>query len=166
MNHCGRLLGFTVEFGRYQGTQSEIGHDGLWHSPTGFSVVVEVKTTDAYSIQTAPRPGPWGVRRRPARREPESDSIVAQKLTNQLRVASVDTLLSLAELVEDTDMMHEEVVAVLRPGGPVVDDLVKLLARVASQGQVGPTDADTTTPVSGSAPSAPETPQTWTICSS
>src|SRR5712692_11816846 len=52
-------------------------------------------------------------------------------------------------------MTHEEVLAVLRPGGPVVDDLVKLLARLASQGQVGPTNAETTTPVSGAVTVAP-----------
>src|SRR5438093_6385843 len=34
MNHCGRLLGFAVEFGRYQGLQNQPGHDGAWKSPT------------------------------------------------------------------------------------------------------------------------------------
>ena len=54
VNHCGRLLGFGVEFGRYQGVPSEIGHDGLWKSPSSGDVIIpEVKTTDAYAVQTA-----------------------------------------------------------------------------------------------------------------
>jgi hypothetical protein len=54
VNHCGRLLGFQVEFGRYQGVSNETGHDGLWKSPsTGFAIVPEIKTTDAYTIKTS-----------------------------------------------------------------------------------------------------------------
>src|SRR3989442_10539819 len=44
VNHCGRRLGFAVEFGRYQGVSNAIGNDGLWKSPpSGFFVVPEVK---------------------------------------------------------------------------------------------------------------------------
>jgi hypothetical protein len=32
VNHTGRLIGFDVEFGRYQGVRGEIGHDGLWRA--------------------------------------------------------------------------------------------------------------------------------------
>jgi len=54
VNHCGRLLGFQVEFRRYQGVRNAVGHDGLWKSPsTGFFVVPEIKTTDAYTVKTA-----------------------------------------------------------------------------------------------------------------
>jgi hypothetical protein len=42
-----------VTFGRYSGVQNEIGFDGHWVSPTGFHVVVEVKTTEVYAINTA-----------------------------------------------------------------------------------------------------------------
>ncbi len=49
---CGILLGFAVEYGRYRGVQWQIGHDGFWTSPTGKHVVVEVKTTDTYTVQT------------------------------------------------------------------------------------------------------------------
>ena len=50
VNQIGRRLGFKVEDGRYRGTSSEIGHDGLWNSPVGNTIIVEVKTTDAYRI--------------------------------------------------------------------------------------------------------------------
>ena len=49
VNEIGRRLGFEVENGRYQGVRNEIGFDGIW-SAEGQSIVVEVKTTDAYSI--------------------------------------------------------------------------------------------------------------------
>jgi len=48
INEVGIRLGFRVEQGRYRGVQGEIGFDGLWVSPDGFAIVVEVKTTDAY----------------------------------------------------------------------------------------------------------------------
>ena len=50
VNEIGRRLGFEVENGRYQGVKNEIGFDGIW-SADGESIVVEVKTTDAYSIK-------------------------------------------------------------------------------------------------------------------
>jgi hypothetical protein len=53
VNQVGKRLGFTVKNGRYRGTKKDIGHDGLWHFPDGHSVVVEVKTTDAYRIDTS-----------------------------------------------------------------------------------------------------------------
>lgn len=50
VNELGRRLDYEVANGRYQGSQSKIGNDGLWLSPEGHHLVVEVKTTDAYSI--------------------------------------------------------------------------------------------------------------------
>lgn len=50
VNQAGRRLGFRVVDGRYRGTQNHIGHDGIWASPDGDQIVVEVKTTDAYRI--------------------------------------------------------------------------------------------------------------------
>jgi len=51
VNQVGRRLGFKVIDGRYRGTTVHIGHDGLWRFPDGHTVVVEVKTTDAYRIK-------------------------------------------------------------------------------------------------------------------
>jgi DNA mismatch endonuclease (patch repair protein) len=50
INEVGTRLGFRVEKGRYRGTPGEIGFDGLWISPDGNAIIVEVKTTDAYRI--------------------------------------------------------------------------------------------------------------------
>jgi hypothetical protein len=53
INEVGRRLGFGVEDGLYQGNRSDIGFDGLWSLPSNHHVIVEVKTTDAYRIDTA-----------------------------------------------------------------------------------------------------------------
>jgi hypothetical protein len=50
VNELGHRLDNAVTNGRYQGTVSSIGFDGIWLSPDGQAVVVEVKTTDAYRI--------------------------------------------------------------------------------------------------------------------
>lgn len=53
VNEVGRRLGFRVSNGNYQGRPGVVGYDGLWTLPTNHSVVVEVKTTDAYRIDTS-----------------------------------------------------------------------------------------------------------------
>lgn len=50
VNELGRRLDYDVENGLYQGKRGAIGFDGLWQLPDGHSLVVEVKTTDAYRI--------------------------------------------------------------------------------------------------------------------
>jgi hypothetical protein len=50
VNELGRRLDYTVENGRYQGTTNAVGFDGMWQSPEGHSLIIEVKTTDAYRI--------------------------------------------------------------------------------------------------------------------
>ena len=50
VNQIGKRLGYTVSDGRYRGSPNQVGFDGLWKFPDGHTVVVEVKTTDAYRI--------------------------------------------------------------------------------------------------------------------
>jgi hypothetical protein len=50
INQIGIRLGFKIEYGLYQGRQNSIGFDGIWTSDEDYSIVVEVKTTDAYRI--------------------------------------------------------------------------------------------------------------------
>jgi len=50
INELGRRLDYQVTNGRYQGTVNSIGHDGIWLSPEGHTIIAEVKTTDAYRI--------------------------------------------------------------------------------------------------------------------
>jgi len=50
VNELGRRLDYKVVNGRYQGTVSEIGFDGIWVSPEGHTIIAEVKTSDAYRV--------------------------------------------------------------------------------------------------------------------
>ena len=50
VNQIGKRLGYSVVDGRYRGSANKVGFDGLWKFPDGHTVVVEVKTTDAYRI--------------------------------------------------------------------------------------------------------------------
>lgn len=50
INQIGSRLGFKIEHGLYRGKQTEIGYDGIWTSKENYSIIVEVKTTDAYRI--------------------------------------------------------------------------------------------------------------------
>ena len=50
VNQVGSRLGFKVKDGLYRGTVRAVGYDGLWRSPEGRSLIVEVKTTDVYRV--------------------------------------------------------------------------------------------------------------------
>lgn len=50
VNEIGVRMGATATHGRYRGTKKHTGFDGLWKFPSGQSIVIEVKTTDAYRI--------------------------------------------------------------------------------------------------------------------
>ena len=50
INQIGTRLSFTVENGLYRGNQNDIGFDGIWTSKEGYSIILEVKTTDAYRM--------------------------------------------------------------------------------------------------------------------
>jgi len=152
VNHLGQFLEFEVTFGRYHGIQGQLGFDGLWKSPTGFHIVIEVKTTEVYTIKTATLVGyvdglisekgipNWDnalglyVVGRP---DPEirqlENAIVAEKRTHQIRIISVESLLSLAEMMNEYDISHENILAIMRPSGPKIDSVVDLMARLVAQ---------------------------------
>jgi len=156
INHLGRLLGFEVTFGRYRGIPGQIGFDGHWNSPASFHIVVEVKTTEVYAVKASTLVGyvdelisekkipSWDhalglyIVGRP---DPEirqlENAIVAEKRTQQLRIVSVDSLLSLAEMMNDYDVEHGDILAVLRPSGPTIDLVVDLMDRLVSSAQSG-----------------------------
>lgn len=50
VNQVGTRLGFSVEPGRYRGGKTHVGNDGLWRSPDGHALVIEIKTTDTYRV--------------------------------------------------------------------------------------------------------------------
>ena len=111
-----------------------------------------LKTTDTYAIKTATLVGyidqlisekrisSWenalGLyivgRPDPELRQLEN-AIVAERRTHQLRVMSVESLLSLAEIMSDYDVRHEDILFLLRPSGPGIDALVDLIARLVAQ---------------------------------
>lgn len=149
VNHTAWLIGFEVDFGRYQGVQGAIGYDGIWRSGE-FAIVVEVKTTDVYAVRTdtllgymnrlvsdhrvADREhvlGLYVVGRAEAALTQLKNAILAERHTQQLRVITVESLLSIAELVQDEWISPDEAVILLKPTSPLVDDTVRLLARVA-----------------------------------
>jgi hypothetical protein len=151
VNRLGQFLGFDVTFGRYQGVVGKLGFDGYWASPAGFHVVAEVKTSEVYAVKTSALvgyvDGLISERQIPAwdvalglyvvgRPDPEvgtlEHAIVAERRTHQLRVVSVESLLSLAELLQDYDVTHDDILAVLRPSSPTVDAIVDLLARLVA----------------------------------
>jgi hypothetical protein len=130
--------------------QGAIGYDGLWRSGD-LAIVVEVKTTDAYAVRTdtllgyihrlisdhrvADREhvlGLYVVGRAEAALTQLKNAILAERHTQQLRVITVESLLSIAELVQDERISQDEAVVLLKPTSPLVDDTVRLLARVAA----------------------------------
>jgi hypothetical protein len=155
VNHLGRFLGFKVTFGRYQGVRGKIGFDGHWISPTGFHIVGEVKTTDAYAIKTNTLVGyvdelisekqvsSWDqalglyiVGRPDSDLRQLENAIVAERRTHQLRVISTESLLSLVEMMNEYKITHEEILPLLRPSGPRIDPIVDLMARLIAERRV------------------------------
>jgi hypothetical protein len=163
VNYIGHFLGFDVTYGRYKGVLNRLGFDGLWHSPSGFYIVVEVKTTDTYTISISilmsyidkliseerriPNRevvmGLFVVGRPDAEMRQLDNAIVAEKRTNELRIMTVDALLSLAELMQQYGLKHADILRVLQPSGPTIDWVVNLMTRMVSE---HPSDAETPTP--------------------
>ena len=152
VNHLGSLLEFEVKFGRYHGVKGEIGFDGHWKSPSGSHIVVEVKTTEAYTIKTSTLVGYVNEliseEKIPTRDDalglyvvgkpdPEisqlANAIIAQKRIDQLRIISVESLLNLAEMMNEYEINHEDILAILLPSGPRVDPVVEMMARAVAQ---------------------------------
>lgn len=151
VNHAARLIGFDVQFGRYQGAQGGIGFDGIWRTPN-FAIVVEAKTTDLFAIQTATllgymnqlisekqisdgdhALGLYVVGRPDAGLRQLENAIVAEKRAHQLRVTSVESVISIAELVQAEYVTRDEAFELLKPSGVRVDGIVELLSRIAAK---------------------------------
>ena len=154
VNYVGSFLEFEVEFGRYKGVQGENGFDGHWKSPKDFHIVTETKTTDAFTIKTATLMGYinglisekkipsldnvlglYVVGRPDAELKQLENAIIAEKRIHQLRVITVDSLLSLAEMMSEYEVTHQNILDVLRPSGPRVDSIVDLMAGLIAQSQ-------------------------------
>jgi hypothetical protein len=151
VNHLGRFLGFEVAFGRYQGVQGQIGFDGHWKSATSQHLVVEVKTTEVYSVKTStllnyinelvshkavPDPdkalGLYVVGRPDPEIRQLENAIIAEKKTQQLRIVSANWLISLAEMMNEFEIAHEDVLALIRPSTPSIDPVIDLMSRLVA----------------------------------
>lgn len=179
INRAGELLGFTVAYGRYKGVQGEIGHDGLWSSPTGLFVVAEVKTTDAFSIDTATLLG-YVDKLISAQKIPDRDhalglyviarpdlglsqlesSIIAKKLADQLRVISAESLLKVTELACEYGIEHEKLLMLIRPSGPRLDSVIDLMAELIAQEKLGPENLSNDSHQPSAGTQAPKEPKT------
>ncbi|MGZ4894129.1 MAG: hypothetical protein ACXV29_08865 [Halobacteriota archaeon] len=181
VNLIGTFLEFNVTYGRYSGVTGQIGFDGYWRSPTkpnGFHVVVETKTTEVYAIKTAALLGYINNlisdKTIPSREEalglyvigrpdPElkqlENAIVAERRSDQLRIISVESLLSLAEMMNEYDVTHEDILALIRPSGPTIDPILDLMARLVVPPQEPPkgTVIETATTKSQAEPIEPQT---------
>ena len=152
INHIGRLLGFEVTFGRYRGVVGVSGYDGLWQSPSGKTVVVETKTTDAYTVRTAtllgyihdlvsegqlPNSeaalGLYVYGRFDSKASQLENAIIAERQQEHLRVASIETLLHLLELKQGYEVTHQTVFQLLLPSPVRVDTVVNLIFDVVSR---------------------------------
>jgi hypothetical protein len=118
VNELGRRLEYKTTNGRYQGTSSAVGFDGIWMSPEQSAIVVEVKTTDAYRIPLDKIAGyrdklqAAGMIASPATilivvgRE-DTGELEAQVRGSRhawdMRLISVDALLALVRIKESTD---------------------------------------------------------------
>ena len=170
VNHLGWFLGFQVAFGRYQGVQGQIGFDGHWRSPSGYHLVVEVKTTEVYAVKTAtllnyinelvsqktiadPEKalGLYIVGRPDPEIRQLENAIIAERKTQQLRIISANFLLSLAEMMNEYDISHDDVLALIRPSTPTIDPVVDLMSRLVAGSR-----EESATPATGRAKEASE----------
>ena len=154
INHLGQLLGFDVTFGRYRGVRSQVGFDGLWQSPTGWSVIVETKTSDVYTVRTDTLLGYINTlvsERRIQSRDKAlglyvygrfdrqtsqlENAIAVENRRDQLRVVSVPALLTLLALKEDYGLSHESILGLLQPAPIRIDPIVDLISGVVAKEQ-------------------------------
>lgn len=160
VNQIGCRLDFDIQYGRYRGVKGDIGFDGIW-SKDGFSIVVEVKTTDTYRIQleTIAKYRERLIEEQKIDKEHSSILIVVgrndtKELEAQIRgsryawdirVISTDSLfklLSIKEALNDPSVMVQ-INEVLKPIEYTrLDELIKLMFITSQDGQTIE-DADT-----------------------
>lgn len=154
INHVGHLLGFEAIFGRYRGVRGQIGYDGLWQSPSGWSIVVETKTTDVYTVRTDTLLGYinslvsdglvkernkviglYVYGRFDNRTNQLENAIDVENRRNQLRVVSVSALLALLELKQEYGLAHDSILGLLLPAPIRIDPIVDLISGVVAKEQ-------------------------------
>jgi len=150
INEVGRRLGFAVQNGLYRGRVNEIGNDGLWSSDEPAAIILEVKTTDAYTIDLDTL---TNYRRKLAAEgkidlekssilivvgRSDTDSLEAQVRGSRhawdIRMISVDALLRLVEVKEELEdpQVVRKIRQILRPKEYTkVDEIIDLVFTAA-----------------------------------
>jgi hypothetical protein len=149
VNELGARLECKVEPGLYRGKAREVGVDGIWRFPDGYSIVVEVKTTDTYTINLDKIAGYRKALIDSKRIFDQSSMLVVvgrqdtgsleaqvrgSRHAWDLRIISVDALLRLAKIKESADNKAtiEKIRSVLTPRELTkLDFIVDLVATTA-----------------------------------
>jgi hypothetical protein len=93
------------------------------------------------------------------------NAIIAERKTHHLRIISAGSLISLAEIMNEYDIAHQDILALIRPSAPTIDPVVDLMARLVAgrKAVVEPTPkapehlaAAEPEPPEGNAPGPPE----------
>jgi hypothetical protein len=149
--HLGRFFGFEVSYGPYEWLPGAIGFDGRWTSAWGPHIVLEVKSRETYIsrrptlarrieqlIADGEIPG-WNlalglyVIARPGLDVGHLEKqILDERQAHQLRIIKPESLCALADLTHRGRLTQQDVLTVLRGGGPTADWLVDLIVRVAT----------------------------------
>ena len=144
----GRFLGLETAFGSYMPVSGVLRYDGQWSYPGKLNIVLEVRTDQtqgadleslsrsvaamtASSLLTASSPPPVGLSvltTHYPRRPVLEHSTKSGKPAGSIKVASIRTLLALADMVEGGRVTHAEVLRIL--GSDLsLDFIVSLLER-------------------------------------
>lgn len=156
VNAIGKRLGFEVEYGIYQGKPGTIGYDGLWQSVTGKHLVVDTKTTGAYTIDT--NQIMRYIDQLGAEREEISDkntfglfvvgrfdsgplenSIRGAGLQNKIRVITCSDLVKLLQLKQSNNLSHDQTIGLMLPFDNInIGQLLHVIERIISIQTGGP----------------------------
>jgi hypothetical protein len=60
------------------------------------------------------------------------NAILAEKKMQQLRIISAGSLLSIAEMMNEYDIAHDDVLALIWPSTPTIDPVVDLMSRLVA----------------------------------
>jgi predicted transport protein len=168
VNAIGKRLGFSVEYGVYQGKPGVIGYDGFWQSLTGKHLVVDTKTTGAYTIDPSQITGYMD--QLAAKQEdldpknifglfvvgrfdsgPLENSIRGAGLQNKIRVVGCSELVRLLQLKQSNNLSHDQIVGLMLPFENInIGQLLQVIERIISIQTEGPSTIPEETPTSSS----------------
>ena len=152
VNHMGRLLEFEVTFGPYEWLPGQIAFNGRWESTWGPNIIIEIRKREVYSpyrptlsrvieqlIDDGEIPswnlavGLYVIARPRVHFTHLEKAILEHVQAHQLRIASLDSLFTLADLKYRNRLSHQDVLTVLRSSSPTTNWLIELVKRLAER---------------------------------